>query len=166
MKTIYSKFQLGDMWALYLLDTESNLCGLALLPDGYQDKLVMDGWWNIEPVVQMKLAGDPYPGGFINGQSLKNSETAGGLKFKTQTVEAGREKRIITTLENNGVEAKHILEYTEGATFMKMYSEVCSMREEPVILEMLSSFNLCAFSGLSADLRMEDFVLQDRKSVV
>lgn len=164
MKTIYSKFQLGDMWALYLLDTESELCGLALLPDGYQDKLVMDGWWNIEPVVQMKLVGDPYSDGFIHGHSLKNTATTKGLKFMSQTVEEGDVKRIITTLENNGVEAKHILEYEPGATYMKMYSQVCSMREEQVTLEMLSSFNICAFSGISGELRMEDFVLHRLQS--
>ena len=164
MKTIHSKFQLGDMWALYLLDTESELCGLALLPDGYQDMLVMDGWWNIEPVVQMKLVGDAYSDGFIHGHSMKNTATTKGLRFKKQTVEEGAVKRIITTLENNGVEAKHILEYEPGATYMKMYSTVCSMREETVTLEMLSSFNICAFSGISGELRMEDFILHRLQS--
>lgn len=164
MKTIYSKFQLGDMWALYLLDTESQACGLALLPDGYQDMLVMDGWWNIEPVVQMKLVGDAYSDGFIHGHSMKNTATAKGLRFKNQTVEEGTVKKIITTLENNGVEAKHYLEYAAGETYMKMYSSVCSMREEIVTLEMLSSFNVCAFSGISGELRMEDFVLHRLQS--
>ncbi len=164
MKTIYSKFQLGDMWALYLLDTESELCGLALLPEGYQDKLVMDGWWNIEPVVQMKLVGDAYSDGFIHGHSLKNTATTKGLKFKSQTVEDGAVKKIITTLENNDVEATHVLEYEEGTPYMKMYSQVCSMREEPVTMEMVSSFNICAFSGISGELRMEDFVLHRMQS--
>lgn len=164
MKTIYSKFQLGDMWALYLLDTESQICGLALLPDGYQDMLVMDGWWNIEPVVQMKLVGDAFSDGFSNGHSMKNSATARGLVFQGQTVEECGVKRIITTLENKGVEAKHVLEYTEGSAYMKMYTTVCSMREERVTLEMLSSFNICAFSGISNELRMEDFILHRMQS--
>ena len=164
MKTIHSKFQLGDMWALYLLDTDSKLCGLALLPEGYQDMLVMDGWWNIEPVVQMKLVGDAYSDGFIHGHSMKNTATAQGLRFKEQTGDEGVVTRIITTLENNGVEAKHYLEYEAGATYMKMYSTVCSMREERITLEMLSSFNICAFSGISGELRMEDFVLHRMQS--
>ena len=164
MKTIHSKFQLGDMWALYLLDTDSGLCGLALLPEGYQDMLVMDGWWNIEPVVQMKLVGDAYSDGFIHGHSMKNTATAKGLRFKDQTVEEGTVKKIITTLENNGVEAKHYLEYAAGEPYMKMYSSVCSMREDTVTLEMLSSFNICAFSGISGELRMEDFVLHRLQS--
>jgi len=164
MKTIHSKYQLGDMWALYLLDTDTKICGLALLPDGYQDMLVLDGWWNIEPVVQMKLVGDAISDGFSNGHTMKNSSTSRGLAFRSQTVEDGEVKKIITTLENNGVEAKHVLEYETGAAYMQMYSEVCSVREEKVTLEMLSSFNICAFSGLSGELRMEDFVLHRLQS--
>jgi len=165
VKTIHSKFQLGDMWALYLLDTETKLCGLALLPEGYQDMLVLDGWWNIEPVVQMKILGDVFPDGFIHGHSMRNTATTKGLLFKNQTVkECGTIKTIVTTLENNGVEATHYLEYEEGTPYMKMYSSVCSHREEPVTLEMLSSFNICAFSGISGELRMEDFVLHRMQS--
>lgn len=165
MKTIQSKFQLGDMWALYLLDTDTQICGLALLPDGYQDRLVMDGWWNIEPVVQMKLVGDAYSDGFIHGHSMKNTFTSRGLQFKNQTIkETGNVMQIVTTLENNGVEATHVLEYVAGTPYMKMYSAVCSNREEPVTLEMLSSFNICAFSGISGELRMEDFVLHRMQS--
>lgn len=164
MKTIHSRFQLGDMWALYLLDTDTQICGLALLPDGYQDMLVMEGWWNIEPVVQMKLVGDPYSDGFIHGHSMKNNDTSKGLRFKEQTVADDDVLKIETTLEKDGVEAKHILEYEKGSTFTRMYSQVLSHREEPVLLEMLSSFNLCAFSGISPELRMEDFVLHRLQS--
>lgn len=164
MKEIYKKFQLGDMWALYLLDTDTQLCGLALLPDGYQEQLTMEGWWNIEPVVQMKLVGDSYPDGFISGHSMKNSATASGLQFKGQETEEGNPVRIITTLEKDGVVAKHILEYPQGSSFMKMYTQVSRNREEPVMLEMVSSYNLCAFSGISPELRMEDFVLHRMQS--
>lgn len=164
MKTIHSKYQLGDMWAIYLLDTDTGSCGLTLLPEGYQDMLVLEGWWNIEPAVQMKLVGDPYSDGFIHGHSMKNNNTSKGLRFKDRTVEDGIIKRIITTLEKDGVEAKHVLEYEQGSAYMKMYSVVQSHREEPVVLEMLSSFNLCAFSGISPELRMEDFVLHRMQS--
>jgi len=164
MKTVHSSFRLGDMWAIYLLDTETQICGLALLPDGYQEKLSMEGWWNIEPVVQMKLVGDPYPDGFIHGHSMKNSSTAGGLRFKGQEAEEGAVTKIVTTLEKDGVETKHILEYTQGDSFMKMYTQVVSHKDSPVELEMISSYNLCAFSGVSPELRMEDFVLHRMQS--
>ena len=52
MKQIYSSFALGDMSAVYLLDTDSQICGVTLVPLGYEDKLDLDGWWNIEPTVQ------------------------------------------------------------------------------------------------------------------
>lgn len=164
MKTVYSRFQLGDMWAIYLLDTDTELCGLTLLPEGYQDMLNLEGWWEIEPVVQMKLVGDPYPDGFSHGHSMKNSSTAKGLRFRKQETESAEITRITTTLSGERIEAQHILEYLPGTSFMKMYTRVIPTGEEAVELEMLSSYNLCAFSCIGEGLRMEDFVLHRMQS--
>ena len=164
MKEIYSKFQLGDMWAIYLLDTDTQLCGLTLVPEGYQDSLNLDGWWNIEPVVQMKLTGEPYPDGFSHGHSMRNGATAKGLRFSEQKTEDGAVTKITTISEKEGIKAEHILEYPQGASFMNMYTRVVSDREETVELEMLSSYNLCGFSCIGSGLRAEDFVLHRMQS--
>lgn len=164
MKKIYSSFDLGDMCAIYLLDTDTQACGLTLLPRELKDKLTLEGWWNIEPVVQIKLLGDAYPDGFSHGHSMRNSATTAGLRFREQKVQQGDTLRVITTLEKDGVEVSHILEYDEGSLFMKQYTQVLSHREEEVGMEMISSYNLCAFSSLSPELRMEDFVLHRMQS--
>ena len=74
MKEIYSTFRLGDMCAVYLLEGDTGTCGLTLLPRELKDRLTLEGWWNIEPVVQMKLLGDAYPDGFSHGHSMRQSE--------------------------------------------------------------------------------------------
>ena len=87
MKEIYSTFRLGDMCAVYLLEGDTGTCGLTLLPWELKDRLTLEGWWNIEPVVQMKLLGDAYPDGFSHGHSMRNSATVTGLVFREQREE-------------------------------------------------------------------------------
>ncbi len=163
MKEIYSKFILGDMCAVYLLDTESQICGVTLVPAGYEDQLDLEGWWNIEPTVQTKFVGEPYPDGFIHGHSMKNSLMLGEIKFKEQTVEGENPLKIITISEGNGVETRHTLEYVPDSLYLTMYSQVISHREEAE-LELFTSYNLCAFSSLGGGLRMEDYVLHRMQS--
>ena len=87
MKQIYSSFILGDMCAVYLLDTDTQICGVTLVPLGYENQLDLEGWWNVEPTVQVKFVGEPYPDGFIHGHSMKNSLMLGEIKFTEQLVE-------------------------------------------------------------------------------
>lgn len=164
MKKIYSSFQMGDMCAVYLLDTDTEVCGLTLLPWEYRDRITLEGWWNIEPVVQIKLLGDAYPDGFSHGHTMRNSATLTGLVLKEQKVERGAVLKITTVLQKDGVEVSHILEYAQGELSMLQYTQVLSHREEKVGLEMVSSYNLCAFSCLDDELRMEDFVLHRMQS--
>ncbi len=165
MKEIYSTFRLGDMCAVYLLEGDTGTCGLTLLPWELKDRLTLEGWWNIEPVVQMKLLGDAYPDGFSHGHSMRNSATVTGLVFREQREERqGAVLRVTTVLEREGVEVSHILEYTEGSLFTVQYTRLHSRREAEVGVEMISSYNLCAFSGLEPELRMEDLVLHRMQS--
>lgn len=159
MKKVYSSFALGDMCAVYLLDTDSQILGVTLLPLGYEERINFEGWWNIEPVVQVKFVGEPYPDGFIHGHSMRNSLMLGEIKFKEQIVEGENLLRITTISEGNGIETRHILEYIPGSMYLTMYSQVISHRKEVAELELFTSYNLCAFSALGEGLRMEDFVL-------
>lgn len=159
MKKVYSSFALGDMCAVYLLDTDIQICGVTLVPLGYEEQLDLEGWWNIEPVVQIKLVGEPYPDGFIHGHSMKNSLMLGEVKFKEQIAEGENPLKITTVMEGNGIETRHILEYVPDSLYLTMYSQVISHREEVVELELFTSYNLCAFSSLGGGLRMEDYVL-------
>lgn len=164
MKEIYKIYLLGDMAAVYLYDTETEICGLLMLPKGYEERINFEGWWNIEPVVQIKVIGDPYPDGFIHGHSMRNNGTTASLKLKDQVVQTGEKTVIATILEQEGMEVRHILTYGAGDLYVTMRSEVISHRKEKLGVEMISSYNLCGFSCLDAELRMEDFVLHRMQS--
>lgn len=164
MKQIYEKYEFGDMCAVYLLETDTQTCGLTLLPKGLEDQIQLEGWWNIEPVVQLKLVGDSYPDGFSNGHTMRNSASARELRLREQSVEREQGIRVITILENDRIEARHVLEYLPGELFLKMYTEIISRGTEPVGIEMISSYNLCAFSCVGNGLRPEDFVLHRMQS--
>ena len=87
MKEIYKVYELGDMAAVYLYDTETKTMGLAMFPKDLTNKINFEGWWNIEPVVQIKIIGDPYGDGFTHGHTMRNNGTTNTLRFKNQLVE-------------------------------------------------------------------------------
>ena len=119
--------------------------GLCLFPKGTEPQYPGKG--EFEPLVQLRLAGDEYAPGYSNGQTMRNSETARSLRFVSQTVhtlESARE--IVTVVAGNGVEASHHLILPDRERAAVCYSTVKNLRDEPVTLEMLSSFTL---GGLS-----------------
>ncbi|MBR4342583.1 MAG: alpha-galactosidase [Lachnospiraceae bacterium] len=168
-KEIFSKFELGDMLAVFIKDNRSGSVGFTLLPKGFDERIELDGWWSVEPAVQCKFVGDNYPDGFIHGHSMKNSQSANDMKFVGQRVEMATEEsssvcKIITEYERRNVKISSILEYAEGATFIKAYSVFESDSAEKQTLEMASSFNICAFPCVGKGLRQKDLILHRLKS--
>ena len=163
MKEIYTKYRCGDMSVLYLRDTEKDTVGLTLLPESLADQAVLEGWWNIEPAVQLKLVGDGYAQGFAQGHSMRNSVSTQSLRFREQRTEKKEEGlRVVTVLVDERVEARHYLEYRIGTDYLRMYSEVTALSD--IGLEMLSSYNLCGFSCVGEGLRTQDFILHRMQS--
>ena len=180
-KEIYSKFILGDMAVVFIKDNRSGSIGYTLLPKGYEERMELDGWWNVEPAVQCKFVGDNYPDGFIHGHSMKNSQSSNDMKFIGQRTESELAKnnagkttpdqkndrvttRIITEYERRGVKITSVLEYTDGEKFLRTYSVFESASSEKQILEMASSFNICAFPCVGKGLRQKDLMLHRLKS--
>ena len=70
MKKVYSEFVLGDMRAYYVQDEETGSVELVLLPAdriyevSYREKPYPDS------LVQVKLAGDTYAGGYAGGRTV------------------------------------------------------------------------------------------------
>lgn len=164
MKRIYAQYKCGDMCAVYLLDTGTGTLGLTILPTEMSGEIELEGNWELEPVVQLKIIGDSYPDGFSHGHSMRNSETELKLRFREQRAERGEHTRIITILEHDRVEVRHFLEYAHGSLYFTSYSELTSRAASPVGVEMISSYNLCSFPCFEKKLRMEDLVLHRMQS--
>jgi len=162
---------LGDTIARYILDPETQVVGLELIPasmapalvtpreslrgEAFMDVLPGDDPWPARPVeslLQFKLVGDPYPGAFAQGHTLRNSETHRRFKFSRQDVSSEGDTTIITTtLESgDGCLAIHKLSWKKGDGALVFSSAFTNGSGQPVTLEMLSSFSLSGISPFDA----------------
>ena len=69
MKKVFESYANSQITVFYLLDTDTGLMGLTMLPTELAASLTLEGEWNIENLVQLKLVGDDYPGGVFSGSN-------------------------------------------------------------------------------------------------
>lgn len=167
MREILTTHPLGDIVARYVIDPVTRVVGLELLPvskqvdlttprttlrgEDFIDVLPGNDLWPARPVeslIQFKLVGDPYPGAFAQGHTLRNSETHRRFGYSNQEVlEDDGSKTIITTLAAaDGCEASHHLVWKKTDAALTCHSTFTNGSAADVKLELLSSFSL---SGLS-----------------
>jgi len=161
MKKIFKQYDYEGMSLIYLTDDEKEVIGVTLLPTRLSKDINLDGIWNIEPLVQYKLVGDPYCDGFSHGHSMKNSFSVSNLKMTGHLIEQdGDTTRIITKLEDRGLEFRHIAEYEKGYPGFTVFTEVtCEENADAKTFELLTSYNITGFSCLGEGCRMEDMIL-------
>ena len=148
MKKVYSEFILGDMRACYMQDEETGSMELVLLPAdmayevAYREKPYPDS------LVQVKLSGDTYAGGYAGGRTMRQSASVLSLRLEGQeTQEEGGRTVICTTLaDGRGHRYRYYLVWKQGKKSLLSYTEFENASDEAAELEMLSSFSL---SGIS-----------------
>ncbi len=155
---------LGSLTARFRIHDESKLTSFELLPtaklgDVVENRATIDGverdvlnpqWQKavgVQPnsCVQLKLRGDNGPGAFAGGRTMRTSSTSESLQFVDQRVEETATGQRVTTellAPAASLEARFILEWTEGADYVTAWTEVMNASQEDVTLEMLSSFCL------------------------
>jgi alpha-galactosidase len=163
MRNILAHHTLGDTVVRYIIDPETQLVGLELIPEklgselvapreslrgeAFMDVLPGDDAWPARPVeslIQFKLVGDPYPGAFAQGHTMRNSETLRRFRFSGQElVLSGDITTIETRLQSDdGVSAIHRLSWREGEGGLTAICSIFNGSGRPITLEMLSSFSL------------------------
>jgi alpha-galactosidase len=166
-REFFSIHTLGDTLVRYPHDPASGRIGLELLPvslaenavppreslrgEAFIDVLPGDDPWPARPVeslLQFKLAGDPYPGAFAQGHTMRNSETLHRFRLAGQEVIEESDATIIETRlrEDGGLLATHRLKWGRRDGALTITSRLTNGSEMPVTLEMLASFSL---SGIS-----------------
>ena len=141
---LLNKYQLGDMQVLYYIDNEMKNVELMMLPDS-SNPLPWDHKRQvIDSLVQLKLAGDVYQGGYAGGGTLRQGETVSRFQYDNQNYEsADGQTKIITQLKDSrGYRAEHVLIWNEGAEYVEMYTGFYNDSNADVTLEMISSFSL------------------------
>lgn len=186
MKRVVAKHCFGDMEVWYVEEEGAGTCGLMLFPAKLEEKVSLEGDWQTDSLVQVKLAGDPYPGCFSGGMTMRGGSTVQALRFVEQRLGqevtagtvwhrlgqepaepmAGQRKASVieTVLEGGGLRVLHRLKYQEETSYFIMETEVTNLRAHKVTLEMLSSFSLCGLSPFGKEERTSDMSLYRLRS--
>lgn len=164
MKTLLSKVQMGDMLACYWISEEKKV-ELILVPVQMEYAL-KPAKADIDSIVQLKAAGDDFPFGFANGQTMRNCETTNSMFYVSQIVkENGEGKKIITKLKNkNGLESDYVVEYVKGYPALRIYTVLINEGKEEAEIEMLSSFSLAGITPFASDEATEQLLLHRMRS--
>jgi alpha-galactosidase len=163
---------LGDMAVRFPWDRASGCVGLEIIPIVAMGKTVFrretlrglpfidampgnDPWPAsiVESLVQFKLAGEPYPGAFAQGHTMRNSGSVAKFKSAAQEIlNAGETTAVVTTLTRaDGHSVEHRLDWHKGDQAMVVTSKFINGSTRPVTLEMLSSFSLAGITPFAPD---------------
>ncbi len=167
MKKIYGEYVFGDMRACYVQDEEMGSVELVLLPAdmayevAYREKPYADS------LVQVKLSGDTYAGGYAGGRTMRQSASVQALVLEGQEIkcedseicaphpvsenqeENGKSDRTVictTFSDKRGYRYRHYLVWKEGKKSLISYTVFENASGQAANLEMLSSFSLGGIS--------------------
>lgn len=150
MKEIINTIYCGDMAVKYIIDTETNVIGLSIIPKSLEYLFILEGNWKVESLIQLKIIGDRYPDGFSHGHTMRNSVSSRELCYKNQEIANDGNRMICTTtLQKEKLIARHYLIYEEDREYLTCFCEIENIGDVEIGIEMLSSFSLNGFSMLS-----------------
>jgi alpha-galactosidase len=169
--TTLSRFELGDMAVEYVLAVESQAVGLRVFPASMSEQVAIRREfletheierlpefmrpvraWRVEPLVQVKLAGDAVDG-FSQGVTMRNSETLASLRHAGQeTTRSADGLEVVTTLRSaRGYACEHRLRYQEAELAFTVDTTFVNEGDRPLSLELLASFALSGLTPFAAD---------------
>ena len=146
MQSILKTYLLGDMNVTYLMDEDTKNVELVLLPKGYE-------YVNTDPdkekpyidsLIQVKILGDTYNGGYAPGVTMRQSSSVTGFIYKSQSVETKEDTTEIITIlkDERGYALYHHLSYVGGEKVLKIFTTFKNNSSKKITLEALSSFSL------------------------
>ena len=158
-----SSLSIADMTLSFPLDVETGRVGLEMFPTEMKDQRIekrqslrglpfIDAIPDagsppasvIDSLVQVKIVGDPYPGAFAQGHTLREAPSITRFRYVGQAVhEVNGGHLYVTTLQSNeGLQLEHRIAWRDGDAAFTVSSVFRNGSEQPVTLEMLSSFSL------------------------
>jgi alpha-galactosidase len=158
-----SEFRVADLTFSYLRDTASGLVGLECFPTSLRGQLstrrtglaglfyidAMPDAGNppafaVDPLVHVKISGDPYTAGFAQGHTMRNAPSIDRFRYNDQRVEATEDETTVITNSTSpdGFRLEHRLSWHQDDSAVKIGSAFYNESDQPVTLEMLSSFSL------------------------
>jgi Alpha-galactosidase len=172
---ILKSIRCGDIAVIYYSDAASGRVELQLVPAskladarrvrrraylGGSPEIdgLPEGWKPIrayaaESLVQAKLAGDPYPGAFAAGLTMRDGATVEKLRLVGQELRREAGRLVVTTSLRtpDDVRFEHVLTWRKGEPAVVVRTRCLNDSGESVTLEMLASFSLGGLSPFAAD---------------
>ncbi len=156
LKTL-STFEVDDFTLRYRQDGHTGRVGLDLYPTALEAALAVripntgkEGapLFFVDPVVHLKIVGDPYTAFFAQGRTMRAAPTIDRFGFQGQeTRREGAKTTLVTTLLSaDGCRIEHSVSWHEGDRAIQIYTAFVNGSSAPVTLEMLSSFSLGGIS--------------------
>lgn len=167
MVTILKKYTFGDMECRYLLDSESGNLELMLIPAGMKTLAWEQKKQSVDSLVQVKKAGDTYPGGYAGGNTMRQSVTTAKLTYDEQSVEENERQIAVHTWMkgSDGCRIRHCLVWRKGSRHLESYTELLNEGADTVSLEMLSSFSLGGITPFTAGDAHDSLLVHRIRSV-
>ncbi len=142
---------------LRYVEDESGRVGLQLVPADMEGEIVPRPDCAVEPLVQLKILGDPYAGSFGCGITMRDSATVDGQRYIDQAIEqTDVGLRIVTRLAHGPLETRHVVESNQAIGALKAYVSVVNTAEDRVTLEMLDSLALGMLTPFENGLHKEN----------
>jgi alpha-galactosidase len=162
-----ARYRVGDMIAIYHIHNELKRVQLQIIPHQLDGKIqqhrkyldrpegstlkeyVPKSAWELDSLVQIRLADDPCVSAFANGRSMRNSSATLGLKFESQRHE---NFEIVTVLSNErGFKCEHILGYGNEQKALSIFTRFLNCSSEPLTVEMMASFSMGGITPFARD---------------
>lgn len=145
---LLSQFTINDMLIQYWIDPSSRQIGLLLLPAHLAADVDQVKDYGLDPLIQIKLAGDDYPGGFAQGRTMRNAQSVKKFKYDNQyIIEEEPNRHIVTVLKDeHNLVLEHKLSHSSEFEAFEVNTTIVNEGTEDRQLEMLSSFS---FGGIT-----------------
>jgi alpha-galactosidase len=163
---------IGDLLVRFPYDAATGRIGLELLPTSLADQTVaprsglaglpyidaIPGTGNpparvLQSLVQIKLAGETYPGAFAQGHTMRDAPDSARFRFQGQERQVDGDRHTVTTLLSDpaGIQVWHELTWTTGDQAVTVRTTLSNRSSNPITVEMLSSFALGGITPFAAD---------------
>ena len=141
------EYILGDMILRYTADADGRV-GMLLYPADCPITEEQRSKAALDPMVQVKLAGDEYQGCYAPGNTMRCGESAMQLLYDSQSVLSLEKGKVIETVlkDARGYEALHRVSWKEGERFVRVDCVYRNNSQKKITLEMIASFSVTGLS--------------------
>jgi alpha-galactosidase len=164
MKEI-AKYHFGETTVIYYVNPTGG-CEWILVPTVKLSVVQLPQRLKTDAILQVKLAGDDFPKGFVTGSTMRNSATVKGLIYESQKVDKFEDRVEIKTIlrDNHNNCYEHILKGSPAENVLETYVIFINESSKKQTLEMLSSFSLSNLSPFNSQNKTGNLMITRYRS--